>query len=386
MPAFMHGLPLRSALPDGFAVRKADPVTIGVLVGEGIGPEIVPAALSLLETLAQHGALRFEIHHGGVIGQAALQTSGQSLTRKVIDFAEGIFSMGGALFCGPGGARFVYELRAHFDLYCKFTPLQPFPALRQCGPLVASRLIDVDIVTVRENVGGLYQGAWSTDIDADGRALARHSFCYRERDVDRIVGVALRLARRRRNKLSLVLKPGGVPSISRLWSERSELLAAGTGVALDVMEIDNAVYQLIARPAEFDVVVSPNMFGDVIADAGALLLGSRGLSFSGNFSSDGKAAYQTGHGAAHDIAGTDRANPLGQMLSLAMMLEESFALPSAAAAIRLAINDVLASGKRTRDIAEAHGTVLGTQAMTEQVRAALALRLTAADRSDGATA
>jgi len=264
--------------------------------------------------------------------------------------------------------------------------LQPFPALRQCGPLVASRLIDVDIVTVRENVGGLYQGAWSTDIDADGRALARHSFCYRERDVDRIVGVALRLARRRRNKLSLVLKPGGVPSISRLWSERSELLAAGTGVALDVMEIDNAVYQLIARPAEFDVVVSPNMFGDVIADAGALLLGSRGLSFSGNFSSDGKAAYQTGHGAAHDIAGTDRANPLGQMLSLAMMLEESFALPSAAAAIRLAINDVLASGKRTRDIAEAHGTVLGTQAMTEQVRAALALRLTAADRSDGATA
>jgi len=177
-----------------------------------------------------------------------------------------------------------------------------------------------------------------------------------------------------------------VPSISRLWSERSELLAAGTGVALDVMEIDNAVYQLIARPAEFDVVVSPNMFGDVIADAGALLLGSRGLSFSGNFSSDGKAVYQTGHGAAHDIAGTDRANPLGQMLSLAMMLEESFALPSAAAAIRLAINDVLASGKRTRDIAEAHDTVLGTQAMTEQVRAALALRLTAADRSDGATA
>ena len=165
---------------------------------------------------------------------------------------------------------------------------------------------------------------------------------------------------------TIVRRRGGTPSRSS---------RAGSGVAVTVLEIDNAIYQLVANPAQFDVIVSPNMFGDVIADCGALLLGSRGLSYSGNFGPDGRAAYQTGHGAAHDIAGRGCANPAGQMYALAMMLEQSFCWSEAAAAIRLAIDDVLAAGQRTRDIAEADSEVLGTVAFTQRVCAALEYQL-----------
>ena len=199
------------------------------------------------------------------------------------------------------------------------------------------RLEGVDIVVVRENVSGLYFGSWGIVSQSDNCRVAYHHSSYREDEVERILTVALALARQRRNKLDVITKPGGIPAISQLWQEKLQELNHDEGVATRVLEVDNAAYQLIAHPEDFDVVACPNLFGDVLGDCGSLLLGSRGLSFSGNFGGCGCAVYQTAHGAAWPLAGTDRANPIGQICSLGMMLRESCDLPVAAEAIEQAI-------------------------------------------------
>jgi 3-isopropylmalate dehydrogenase len=193
--------------------------------------------------------------------------------------------------------------------------------------------------------------------------------------VNRILGVALKLAAGRRKRLHLVLKPGGVPSISRLWRECAEAKATAHGVELFEQEVDNTVYQLIANPRQFDVILSPNMFGDVIADCGSLLLASRGLSYSGNFNAKGNAAFQTGHGAARDIAGKDIANPIGQIMSLAMMLRESFGWHEADQLLNEAVKLTLRAGFCTHDVALPGGKILGTQAFGAEVEKTLEMLL-----------
>lgn len=334
--------------------------TIGVLHGEGVGPEIVPVALIMLDILRGHTNRRFEVLTGGLIGYPAIEQHGAVLTDDVIRFAERVFRARGSLFCGPGGQRFVYELRKQFALFCKFTPLEPFPELREAGVIRESAVASTDIIAVRENSAGLYQGDWSEGNDAAGKRIAQHSFSYNEDQVKDILKVAMRLAASRKNRVHIILKPGGAPSISKLWRDCAQVLAAEFDVDCYEQEIDNAVYQLIADPGQFDVIVSPNMFGDVLADCGGLLLGSRGLSYSGNFGHDGRGVYQTGHGAARDIAGKGIANPLAQILSLGMMLRESFDWPEADQVLRTAIRRTLAEGYRTSDIKTRGCTELDT--------------------------
>lgn len=357
---------LTEALPG----RRPQPDTgplIGVLTGEGVGQEIVPLALELLDVLAAHGTPAFTLRHGGLIGKPAIREHGRSLTDEVIQFCRDTFAQGGAIFCGPGGERFVYELRACLDLFCKFTPLHPLPALADTGAMRPERLAGVDIVAVRENTAGLYLGRWGMQDGPDGDREAYHSFSYGQRKTERILRVGARLASQRRGRLTVTTKPGGVPSVSALWEEMARAVAEEEGIEIRVLEIDNAVYQLIADASSFDVVVSPNMFGDVLADCGALLLGSRGLSYSGNFTPDGHGVYQTGHGAAHDIAGLDRVNPVGQILSLAMLLRESFGLSRQADAVVAAVNAVLAQGYRTADIAAPATRTVGTRELGQRI-------------------
>jgi 3-isopropylmalate dehydrogenase len=342
------------------AFYRAEVHHIGVFMGEGVGPEVVPVALALLHRLAAASGRRLSITQGGIIGAAAKKLHGTSLTEEAIAFSSEVFANNGALFCGPGGDRFVYELRRQFDLYCKFTPLQPLHELRDAGSVRPEVTADTDIVAVRENMGGIYQGQWTDEQDG-GERVASQRFEYRQSMVERILKVAVALAERRRRRMHIVLKPGGIPSVSALWRECAERQCAAAGVALFEQEIDNSVYQLIADPAQFDVLVSPNMFGDVLADCGALLLASRGLSFSGNFNDRGNGVYQTGHGAARDIAGKDVANPLGQVLALGMMLRENFSWPEADAALKAAIRATLAAGYRTSDVASAGTTLVGTR-------------------------
>ena len=340
--------------------------TIGVLEGEGVGPEVIDAALKVLETLSTNPSRKFKILKGGDIGLTSFRKTGQYFCDDVIGFCRDIFSQGGAILCGPGGGRFVYELRAHFDLYCKFTPLIPLPELRDSAILNPDKVENVNIIAVRENTSGLYFGEWGQKCGTNGDEQAIHTIVYNRYEVDRILTVAAELARTRKSKLCLTLKPNGVPAISQLWEERARSII-NEDIELTFLEIDNAVYQLIANAQEFDVVVSPNMFGDVLADCGALLLGSRGMSFSGNFGSDNRAVYQTGHGAAYDIAGSDVANPIGQIMSLAMMLRESYYWPEGAYMIENAVKKTLAQGYRTIDLAGDRAKVLGTRAMTEKI-------------------
>ncbi len=278
------------------------------------------------------------------------------------------------MLCGPGGGRFVYELRRRFDLYCKLVPLQPVPALRDAGALRPGAVAGVDILVIRENIGGLYLGEFGFD-EVQGRRRAFHCFHYDEAQVERILNIAVTACRMRRGRLCVVTKPGGAPSISELWRSQAERLVPRAEVDLRILEVDTACYQVVAQARDFDVIVAPNMFGDVLADGATLLLGSRGMSCSANFADGGLAVYQTGHGAAYDLAGTDKANPVGQIHSVAMMLHESFDLPDLAAALRAAVESALAAGWRTPDVAAPGCRVVGTRALGQRIGEALYERL-----------
>jgi 3-isopropylmalate dehydrogenase len=367
--------PLRPRLGETLGVPCAafDPGQvhhIGVFLGEGVGAEVVPVATRMLGLLADQSGRQFELHQGGLIGFPAKAQFGSSLSEEVAEFASEVFAQGGALFCGPGGDRFVYEIRQRFDLYCKFTPIEPLVELRQAGQVRPEVVASADIVAIRENMGGIYQGSWE-EVDVEGDRVARHRFEYRESMVRRIVDVAINLASRRNGRIHVVLKPGGIPSISSMWRRVAQEMTEEAGIALSELEIDNAVFQLIANPGQFDVVLSPNMFGDVLADCAALLLASRGLSYSGNFNDRGNGVYQTGHGAARDIAGKDVANPIGQSLSLGMMLRESFCWPEADAALRQAVRATLRQGLATSDLAMPGHRTVGTAEFGEAVAANL---------------
>jgi 3-isopropylmalate dehydrogenase len=197
--------------------------------------------------------------------------------------------------------------------------------------------------------------------------VASHSFDYDTATVSRILKVALNLAEGRRGRLCLVVKPGGVPAISALWTDMLAELAAGRAVEVSTLEVDTAAYQVVAAGPSFDVIVAPNLFGDIIADVAAVHLPTRGMSYSGNYGPAGRAVYQTGHGAAYDLAGTGTANPIGQVLSLAMMLRESFGLAAVADAVEKAIDVTVGDGWRTADIQNGAATPVGTWEMGEKI-------------------
>jgi len=339
---------------------RTGPYVVGVLPGEGIGPEVIDAALAVLEAVLRAKGIPFEIRRAAGIGAGARQRSW--LTEESVEFCHSIFAADGALLCGPMSGRSVYDLRARFDLYCKLVPLRPSPALADVAIIRPERLTGVDVLIVRENLGGLYAGEFGR---REAGRVAYQSFFYHADQVARIVGVATRCAVLRRGRLAVIGKAGGVPEVSALWREITEAVASEQGIVADVLEIDNACYQLVADPHRFDVVVAPNFLGDILADAATILLGSRGMSYSANFGPQGRAAYQTGHGAAHDLAGGDRANPVAQILSAAMMLRESFGLAEEADCVETAVETVLASGLRSPDVAGAGSRVASTQQLAE---------------------
>jgi 3-isopropylmalate dehydrogenase len=344
---------------------EAQPL-IGVLEGTGIGGEVIDSALQVLKAAGQVLNLQFEIRHGGVIGEDAIAAHGKWLPESAIEFCADILDLGGAILNGPGGGRYVYDLRRHFDLFCKFVPVRPWPELAGAGKMAPRFLKGVDILIVRDNIGGVYQGCWGERVTDKGR-VAEHSFSYSEAEVRRIAKVAARAAAGRRGGLHVIVKQGGVPTVSALWSEVVGDVAKQDGLDATFMNIDLAAYELIQNPARFDVIVAPNLFGDIIADICGVLVASRGVTFSGNFDPRGRAVYQTNHGCARDLAGTDTANPAGQIFSLAMMLRESFGLDDAAALIESSVARVWRAGWRTADIAEPGCKTVGTKTMTNKI-------------------
>lgn len=360
------------AIPDRARPDPSGPHEVAVFAGEGVGPDVVAAALGVLAAVEAATDLRVALRAGGPIGVDAEATHGVPLPEHAADLCGATLERGGAVLCGPGGGRFVYDLRRRFDLFCKLVPLKVHDELLAGHRLRADHVRGVDLVVVRDNAGGVYQGTWSESIGPRGR-VATHAFGYEEPDVRRIVQVAARLAAARRGDFTVVLKDGGVPSVSRLWRDCAREEARALGVRADFANVDLVAYQLIQDPRGFDVVVTPNLFGDVLADLGSVLEGSRGLSFSGNFTPTGAGVYQTNHGAAYDLVGTDRANPVAQIFSLAMLLRESFGRAREAAIIEDAVRGVWRAGFTTADLPSPERRVVGTRELALRVADEVAL-------------
>jgi len=272
-----------------------------------------------------------------------------------------------AVLSGPGGGRYVYDLRKHFDLFCKLNPLCPHKALCHVGPLKPEYTDGVDIILIRENVGGIYQGKWTQQTNSVGQKSAAHRFSYTIEEVRRIVEIATKIASQRRKKLAVIVKSNGIPSVSDLWLSCTQELAEKYGVEMLPLDIDHAAYCMIQNARKFDVVVAPNLCGDILSDLGGVLLGSRGMCYGGSFSDSGGAVYQTNHGAAYDLVGTDRANPIAQILSLAMMLRESFGLIRESDLIMQALQQLWSDGFRTADLQEPKCRTIGTCEIGERV-------------------
>lgn len=340
---------------------------VGVLKGEGIGPDVIGAALRVLKAVEHISNATFEVRFGGPIGNEAESKHGKSLSGEVVEFCQNVFSHGGVVLSGPGGGRFVYDLRKEFDLFCKLNPLKVTSELSSSGRLKPKYLQNVDILLIRENSSGIYQGGWEeTHTPAEGRR-AEHSFSYTEKQVRRIMEVAAGISKHRRGKMAVVVKDAGIPAISKLWRDCAIDIALASGVQHSMFDADYIVYKLVQDPQGFDVIVAPNMLGDILADLGGVLLGSRGLTYSGNFSSGGAAVYQTNHGSCHDLVGKDQANPVGQIFALAMLLRESFGLMHEACLIENAVAEVWRRGWRTADLATENCRVAGTGEMGDLI-------------------
>ena len=365
-------------------VKKA--YKICCLPGDGIGPEIIAEGKKVLAAVGARCGVDF-VCEDALIGGAAIDACGDPLPKKTLDAARAsdavlLASVGGPKWdttdpAAPRPEQGLLKIRKELGLYTNLRPVQIFPALAGASTLRPEVIDGVDMMIVRELTGGLYFGRRERFYDEEGAGAdgkpgqrAYDTLEYREYEVERIACQAFEAARKRRGKVSSVDK-ANVLETSRMWREVVHRIhdEAYADVELEDVLVDNAAMQLINRPATFDVVVTENMFGDILSDEAAQITGSLGMLASASLG-DGVALYEPSHGSAPDIAGQGVANPLAQILSVEMLLRYSCDMGEAADAVRAAVGAVLDEGWRTRDIADAATPaekVLGTAAMGDKV-------------------
>lgn len=347
-------------------------IIIGAIDGEGIGPQLIAICHDVLSAAAGRFAFAFEWRSSGPVGLTAVREQGRALTDDVSEFCRTVFDEGGAILAGAGGGRFVYDMRQRFALGIKLNPLLRHETLAAEMPVRWRNDVPVDIMVVRENLGGLYQGGSTLHVEP-GSERVEHRFECRTRDVERVTEYAAKLAAQRHGRLAVIAKQSGLPELSDLWFAAGKAAASRHGVDLRCIDIDFAAYQFIMAPEDFDVVAVPNCFGDIIADLGGVICGSRGVTYGASFSDSGAAVYQTNHGAAFDMTDRDVANPAGQIFSLAMLLRESFGMEIEAAAIDAAVIRCWADGWRTPDVMSEGRRCVGTAEFGRRVVEALRL-------------
>ena len=348
--------------------------SIAVLPGDGIGPEVTTAALSALAAVGDRFGHRFECETA-LIGGAAIDDGGSpfpALTREVCLDTDAVLlgAVGGPKWSDPAAAvrpeQGLLDLRALLGVYANLRPIAPLPALYSSSPLREERLHGVDFIVVRELTGGIYFGDKTRDADS-ASDLCRYS----RDEIARITRVAAELAAARGSKIVSVDK-ANVLETSRLWREVlvDTLSSEFPDIRFEHMLVDAAAMHLIARPADFDVIVTENMFGDILTDEASMLCGSLGMLPSASLGSDGRGLYEPIHGSAPDIAGQGVANPCGTIASVALMLRHSFGLEAEAAALEAAIAAAIDGGVRTADIAgsaQSTSTAAMTTAIVEQL-------------------
>lgn len=361
---------------------------ICLLPGDGIGPEIVAEAVRVLDVLAAHFDLSFE-YETGLIGGAAIDEKGTALPTETLQCAR---EADAVLLGAVGGPKWdttdpdkprpeqgLLEIRKELGLYANVRPVQLFDALVDASSLKPSVVRDVDLVIVRELTGGLYFGARGREFEKPGSgtegSVGQYAFDtleYNEYEIERIARFAFDMARKRRGRLHSIDKANVLES-SRLWRAVVHRVSKEyPEVELIDQLVDNTAMQLINNPTQFDVVVTENMFGDILSDEASMLTGSLGMLASASLGDSG-ALYEPSHGSAPDIAGLGIANPLAQILSVEMMLRLSFGFEEAAQTLHCAVDTVLNEGYRTKDIAgDAFAEkIVGTEAMGDMICEAL---------------
>lgn len=351
-----------------------------MLPGDGIGAEVAPIAVQALRTALQQEGVRLEADEG-LLGGCALDATGSPLPAETLELCAAADAV---LLGAVGGPQWenlpmqqrpekgLLGLRSGLQLFANLRPALLFAPLADASSLKPALVSGLDILIVRELTGGIYFGEPRGVFFENNERVGVNTYRYSEHEIERIARVAFDLADKRQGRLCSVDK-ANVLEATDLWRQVvSGLAAEYPEVALSHMYVDNAGMQLVRAPKQFDVIVTGNMFGDILSDVAAMLTGSLGMLPSASLAANGFGLYEPVHGSAPDIAGQDRANPLATVLSAAMMCRYSLNLPNAAAALEAAVQAVLGQGLRTADIAEGEGVALvGTQAMGEALLAAL---------------
>ncbi|HHZ88764.1 MAG TPA: 3-isopropylmalate dehydrogenase [Chromatiaceae bacterium] len=350
-----------------------------VLPGDGIGPEIIAEAEKVLRVLIDKYGLGAELDHG-LVGGAAYDDSGTPLPEHTLDQARAADAV---LLGAVGGPKWddldtavrpekgLLGLRAGLDLFANLRPAILYPQLADASSLKPEIVSGLDIMIVRELTGGIYFGEPRGFREADGHRTGFNTLVYSEPEIERIGQVAFDIARKRDSRVCSVDKANVLESTA-LWREVITRMGADyADVELSHMYVDNAAMQLVRAPKQFDVMVTTNMFGDILSDCAAMLTGSIGMLPSASLDANGKGMYEPIHGSAPDIAGKGLANPLATILSVAMMLRYTLDEAALAERIEVAVEAVLDQHLRTPDIMAEGAIEVGTAAMGDAVVAAL---------------
>ncbi|MDI9405665.1 MAG: 3-isopropylmalate dehydrogenase [Chitinophagaceae bacterium] len=353
---------------------------ITLLPGDGIGPEIMAVTRQLLDAVSRrHGfALTYDEQP---IGGAAIDATGEPLPASTLEACR---ASDAVLLAAIGSPQYdslprdkrpetgLLGLRAGLGLFANLRPVKIIPALIEASTLKREVIEGVDLLVVRELTGGVYFGTPKGRVGVEGRVRAFNTMAYFDDEIDRIAKVGFDLAQQRRGRLCSVDK-ANVLDVSQLWRDRVEALHASSypAVELSHMYVDNAAMQLVRNPRQFDVLLTSNLFGDILSDEAAMLSGSIGMLPSASLGAGGPGLFEPIHGSAPDIAGQDKANPMAMVLSAAMLLRIGLQQDAAAAALEAAVDRVLSAGYRTGDLMAEGCTQLGCRAMGEQLLAAL---------------
>ncbi len=358
----------------------SQPYRITLLPGDGIGPEIMAVAVEVLQTVGQQMHLAFDFQTA-LMGGAAIEATGEPLPQATIDTCK---ASDAVLLAAIGAPKYdtlprhlrpetgLLGIRAALGLFANLRPAKILPQLIDASSLKREVVEGVDIMVVRELTGGIYfgepKGIFTTEA---GEKRGVSTMVYAESEIDRIGRVAFETAQKRRKKLCSVDK-ANVLEVSQLWRDRITALAADyPDVELSHMYVDNAAMQLVRNPRQFDTIVTGNLFGDILSDEAAMLTGSIGMLPSASLGATGPGLFEPVHGSAPDIANQDKANPIAQVLSAAMMLKYGLNEPAAGDRIEQAVMQVLEDGKRTGDIFSEGTTLVGCKAMGQAILDAL---------------
>jgi 3-isopropylmalate dehydrogenase len=352
---------------------------IAVLPGDGIGKEITKGAIEILETIGERFHHTFSFTYGE-IGGSAVDATGVPLPDETISLCK---ESDAILLGAVGGPKWetlpvhlrpeqgLLQIRKELGLYANLRPTTYYSSLSDSSPLRKEIIEGVDMLMVRELTGGIYFGKPSERREVNGKKAVVDTLYYEQEEMRRVIRQAFELAKARKKKVTSIDKANVLES-SRMWREIAvEIGKDYPDITLEHMLVDNGAMQLVRNPKQFDVVVTENMFGDILSDEASVLTGSLGMLPSASLSEEGPYLFEPIHGSAPDIAGQNKANPLATILSAAMMLRISFGLEEEAATIEKAVNHVLDAGFRTGDLMAEGKTLVSTTEMIKEVKAAI---------------